>query len=266
MIRKPAVAGSFYPGNKKDLERELKEYIRVAETRRKVIGLIAPHAGYIYSAGCAGKGFGAIEIPGTVIILGVNHRGIGHPYAIDGNDSWLTPLGEIGVDQSLREKLSGNTEIFWIDSSAGSMEHSLEVQVPFIQYLNPEAKILPITISSGKLDKLIAGGKEIARIIKGNSDVLLVASSDMSHYISAESAKKKDQKAIDKLLALDPSGLFMTVAQEHISMCGVAPTTLMLSSALELGATTAEIIDYTHSGEVSGDYNEVVAYLSMMVY
>jgi len=266
MIRQPVVAGSFYPGESRVLKRELEEYIRVADIKKKVIGLISPHAGYVYSAGCAGKGFGQVEVPGTVIILGVNHQGFGHPLALDGHDHWRTPLGDAQIHHELREKLAAESKIFAIDTMASTREHSVEVQVPFIQYINPEAKILPITISSHDTDLLIAGGEEIARLIKDNPDTLIVASSDMSHYIDAQTAKAKDNKAIDKILALDPEGLLHIVAFERISMCGVCPTAMMLSAALELGAQKAEIIDYTNSGEVSGDYHQVVAYLSLMVY
>ena len=266
MIRQPVVAGAFYPGERSTLERELKKYIQFKDTRKKVIGLVSPHAGYIYSAGCAGKGFGQVEVPGTVIILGVNHQGFGHPCAVDGHDYWRTPLGDVEIDAQLRKKLTTGSEIFGIDTVASSREHSLEVQVPFIQYINPDAKILPITLASHYLDLLLDGGKEIAQLVKDNPDTLMVASSDMSHYIDAETAKEKDDKAIERILKLDPQGLFKTVARERITMCGVAPATMMLSAALELGAKNAEVIDYTNSGAASGDYHQVVAYLSMMVY
>jgi len=270
MIRRAVVAGSFYPGSKATLQRELEQYISPNPNKQKVIGLICPHAGYIYSGGCAGKGFSRVEVPGNVIILGVNHHGIGHPYAIDGNGSWSTPLGEIQLNTEMREKLVENSEVFAIDSTAGSREHSLEVQVPFIQYLNPKARILPITISCINPDELTAGGKEIARFLQSNPDLLkdtlIVASTDMSHYISAQNAKQKDDKAIKHILELDPHGLFITVARERISMCGVAPTTMMLSAAIELGAQKTEIIEYTNSGKVSGDFDQVVAYLSMIVH
>jgi hypothetical protein len=266
MIRQPAVAGSFYPGSKGALEKELSQMITSSGSKKKVLGLISPHAGYVYSGGCAGKGFARVEVPGTVIILGVNHRGMGHAFAVDGNDYWSTPLGEIVVDGELADALVNNSEVFKIDSRAGVAEHSLEVQVPFIQYLNPGAKILPITISSWDLDRLIEGGKEIARLIRGREDVLIVASTDMSHYIDAETAKVKDQKAIDTILAMDPKELFRTVVGEDISMCGMGPTVMMLSAAIELGAKESEIIEYTNSGEVSGDYHQVVGYLSMEIH
>jgi AmmeMemoRadiSam system protein B len=240
--------------------------ITFAEDRKKVIGLISPHAGYVYSGGCAGKGFGAVEVPDHVIILGVNHRGMGASFAVDGNDSWNTPLGDAVVDKELAQQLVEGSEIFEIDSHAGAMEHSLEVQVPFVQYLNPGAKILPVTISSGNPDRLMEGGREIARLIEGRSDILIVASTDMSHYIDADTAKVLDGKAIDAILALDPEALFNVVMRERISMCGVAPTTMMLSAALELGAETAEVVQYTNSGEVSGDFYQVVGYVSMTVH
>ena len=268
MIRSPVVAGAFYPGNANALKKEIEEMTDSSESPKKVIGLISPHAGYVYSGNCAGKGFAAVEVPDTVIILGVNHQGFGHSCAIDGHDFWSTPLGDIEVDNDLREKLAAGSEVFEIDSTSGNEEHSLEVQVPFIQYINPNAKILPITISSINVMQLMAGGKEIARLIQNydESDILIVASSDMSHYIDAKTAQLKDNKAIEKILKLDPQGLYRTVEAERISMCGVSPTTMMLSAALDLGARTAEIIEYTHSGEVSGDFDRVVAYLSLIVY
>ncbi len=268
MIRKPAVAGAFYPGSQAALQKELEHYITYSTPKKKVIGLISPHAGYIYSGGCAGKGFGAIIVPGKVIILGVNHHGMGHPYAVDGSDFWNTPLGDIPIDTQLRDQLTAKSEIFEVDSVAGIREHSLEVQVPFIQTVNPNAKILPITISSVNVDKLKAGGREIARLIQANDpgSILIVASTDMSHYIDAELAKRQDNKAIHKIETLDPDGLFNTVASERISMCGVAPTVMMLAAAIECGAAETDVIEYTHSGKVSGDYHQVVAYLSMVVY
>lgn len=267
MVRKPVASGNFYPGTKTILTEELGKYVPSNKTKKKVIGLISPHAGYIFSAGCAGKGYAGVEVPGIVIILGVNHYGFGHPFALDGHDSWKTPLGEAEIHKELREKLVKDSKIFGIDSNASIKEHSLEVQVPFIQYLNPEAKILPITVAGGDVQRLQAAGQEIAALIKeNNGDILMVASTDMSHYLSVDRAREKDKKAIDKILQLDPEGLYNTVLMERISMCGVASTTIMLSAALELGAKKAEIIDYTNSGTVLGDYSRVVAYLSMIVY
>jgi hypothetical protein len=267
MVRKPSASGNFYPGTKAILEEELGKYIEFSDTKKKVIGLVSPHAGYVFSGACAGKGFGAVNVPEIVIILGVNHYGFGHPFAVDGHDSWQTPLGAAEVHKELREKLVKDSKIFGIDNHASIKEHSLEVQVPFVQYINPAAKILPITVAARDVQQLMAAGKEIAALIKDTPDnILMIASTDMSHFISEERAREKDKKAIDKILQLDPEGLMNTVAMERISMCGAAPTTIMLSAALELGVEKAEVIDYTNSGRVMGDYNRVVAYLSMIVY
>ena len=267
MVRNPAVAGMFYPGSKAALKREMARLIDPQKKKRDVIGLISPHAGYAYSGACAAKGFARVRVPGSVVILGINHRNAGHPFAVDRNDFWQTPLGDCPVDTVLRERLTKNSRVFSIDGEAGREEHSVEVQVPFIQTINPETKILPITISSHDLDSLIAGGREIAEcLLTGTEKVLVLASTDMSHYIDAETASLEDGRAIDKIRALDPRGLYDIVVERRISMCGMAPTVMMLSAAIEAGATQTEMVEYTHSGKVSGDNQQVVAYLSMLVY
>jgi AmmeMemoRadiSam system protein B len=266
MKREPVVSGSFYPGTPSILNEELGKYIQLAAKKKKGVGLIVPHAGYVFSGRCAGKGFGSVEIPGTVIILGVNHHGIGHPFAVDGHDSWKTPLGDVQIAKELREKLTAASAIFKVDSIASSKEHSIEVLVPFIQYISPKTLILPISIALADIKRLADAGKEIAVLVKDNPDTLMVASTDMSHYISAERARDKDKSAITKIQELDPEGLYSTVMTERITMCGMAGTAVMLTAAKALGATKAEVIDYTNSGVVMGDYNRVVAYLSMIVY
>jgi AmmeMemoRadiSam system protein B len=255
----------FYPGERGILEHDLGKMVDPSGDQ-KVIGLISPHAGYVYSGGCAGKAYSRVRVPDDVIILGVNHSGFGHPFAVDGHEFWQTPLGNAPLAGTFRERIVKDSRIFAVDSVAGNQEHSLEVQVPFIQYLNPKARILPITVSSVDLPQLLAAGRELASLLNETKDVLMIASTDMSHYISAESARNKDQKAIDSILALDPEGLFNRVVDEHISMCGMAPTVIMLTAALEAGATRAEVIEYTNSGETSGDFNKVVGYLSLIVY
>lgn len=266
MRREPVVSGNFYPGTPSILNEELGKHIPTSGQKKNVKGLIVPHAGYVFSGRCAGKGFGSVEIPGTVILLGVNHHGIGHPFAVDGHDYWKTPLGDAELAKELREKLTAASSIFKVDNIASSQEHSIEVEIPFIQYINPKALILPISVAMADLKRLMDAGKEIAALVKDNPEVLIVASTDMSHYISAERARDKDKHAIDKIQKLDPEGLYNTVMMERISMCGMAGTTVMLSAVVELGAKKAEVIDYTNSGVVLGDYNRVVAYLSMILY
>jgi AmmeMemoRadiSam system protein B len=266
MFRSTAVAGHFYPADKRELERVLQQMLPPAANRQKVLGLLAPHAGYVYSGGCAGRGYGRAVLTETVIILGVNHRGSGAALAVDGNDYWDMPLGNVEVNSELRSRLLADSKIFQLDSEAGRLEHSLEVQVPFIQYASPGSRILPITVAADRLDDLLAAGQAIARLFAGNPDLMMVASSDMSHYIAAERARELDFKAIDCMLRLDAEGLYHTVRDHRISMCGVAPAVIMLSAARAAGASGAELVCYTHSGEVSGDLQEVVGYASLIVF
>jgi len=266
MHRSAAVAGHFYPADKKVLQRLMQQLLPPGSPGRKVLGLLAPHAGYVYSGGCAGQGYGRAALTETVIILGVNHRGAGAPLAVDGNDCWETPLGNVEVNSELRSSLLAGSALFRLDSEAGRLEHSLEVQVPFIQQRRPGARILPITVAAHRLDELLAAGQEIARLLAGNPDLMMVASSDMSHYIPAERARELDLKAIACLLRLDAEDLYRTVRDNRISMCGVAPAVIMLSAASAAGAAKAELVCYTNSGDVSGDRSEVVGYASAIVY
>ena len=266
MFRKTTVAGQFYPADKEFLKKDLKKIIKVEKNRHKVLGLLSPHAGYVYSGACAGQGYGRVVLTETVIILGVNHRGYGAPLALDGNDSWETPLGNVAVNSELRSSLLSASNLFALDSQAGAAEHSLEVQVPFIQTISPGSRILPITVAAHRLPDLLAAGHALAGLFKENENIMMVASSDMSHYISAAKARELDFKAIEQLLQLDAEGLYRTVEKNRISMCGVAPAVIMLSAAKEAGATKAELVCYTNSGEVSGDLAEVVGYASLIVY
>lgn len=266
MIRQPAVAGHFYPAEPAALKRELQKMTSPAPARRRVLGLLAPHAGYVYSGGCAGQGYASVELSETVIVLGVNHRGAGAELAVDGHDGWETPLGCIGVDTALRARLLAASRLFRLDSEAGRLEHSLEVQVPFIQHGRPEARILPIVVAAHRLEDLLAAGVELAALFQPGASLMLVASSDMSHYIPAARARELDFLAIERLLQLDAEGLYRTVRDRRISMCGVAPAVIMLSAARALGASAAELLCYTNSGAVSGDTEEVVSYASLAVY
>jgi len=266
MIRKPAVAGHFYPADKNSLEKALQKLVQPAANRSRVMGLLAPHAGYVYSGSCAGKGYARAELTETVIVLGVNHRGVGAELALDGNDYWETPTGSVGVNTELRARLLDASTRFRLDSEAGRLEHSLEVQVPFIRHVRPEARILPITVSAHRLDDLLAAGEEIAALFTAGADLMMVASSDMSHYITAARARELDFMAIERMLQLDAEGLYRVVRDQRISMCGVAPTVIMLHAARRAGAGRAELVCYTHSGEVSGDTDEVVGYASLVVY
>ncbi len=266
MIRQPGVAGSFYPGREKPLREMLDSMLADRVEPRPCPGLIVPHAGYVYSGKCAASGFKAVEITETVILIGISHRGRGAALAVDAHEYWSTPLGETAVDLELARRLTATSALFKLDKQASLLEHSLEVQLPFLQYLRPDVKILPITVSSVEAELLLAAGIELGRLLLEERKMLLVASTDFSHYLPATQAAELDRLALEKIEELDPMGLFTVVRDNRISMCGMPAAVLTLQSLKSTGARSAEIIQYTNSGEVSGDFAEVVAYASILVY
>jgi len=265
-VRKPAVAGSFYPGDKQELREMIEEMVDPGLKRERAIGVISPHAGYIYSGKGAAMVFSRVQIPEDVIVLAPNHRGIGADVALWDEGKWITPLGEIQVNSELGELIREESDLVEVDESAHISEHSLEVQIPFIQYFKPDFHLTPLCLLRMSYEQTEELGTAIARAVKKWGKLtLLVASSDMSHYIPAKIAQRQDKLALDKILDLDPQGLYNTVLKHNISMCGFIPATVMLVAAKELGAEKAELVDYRNSGDVTGDDREVVAYASLMV-
>jgi len=268
MHRFPAVANQFYPGEAKALQAALARLVppRAAAEKQKALAVISPHAGYVYSGGVAGETLAAVQIPPDVLIMGPNHQGYGAQVALMHQGSWDMPMGEVPINTTLAGLLLANSAIIKADTLAHQFEHSLEVQVPFLQYLQADLTITPIVVSHLPLSTLLNLGRDIARaIIAYNHPVLLVASSDMTHYESREEASRKDAMAMERIIQLDPEGLYNTVTRNRITMCGVMPATVALAAALELGASKAELIRYTDSGATSGDTNQVVGYAGMVI-
>jgi len=266
MIRKPAVANQFYPGDKKNLTKEIESYAIKEEKKEEVLGLIAPHAGYMYSGRVAGSVYSVVNIPDNVVIICPNHTGMGSNAAIMSEGVWQMPTGDVGINSQLSRLIKDQSKNLEEDEQAHVREHSLEVQLPFLQYFNPNFQMVPICLAGRDLKFCQDIGLALARAKKEfNQPVLIVASSDMTHYESQQSAKKKDEMAIEKILSLDPPGLLETVRRENISMCGVIPTTVMLIACKELGAKEARLVKYATSGDVSGDYDQVVGYAGIVV-
>lgn len=264
-VRRPAVAGKFYSGTEKGLLAELERCIPEDVKAGKAIGIVAPHAGYVYSGGCAGAVYARVAVPDRVAVLSPNHTGRGAEVSVWAEGEWSTPLGGVPVDEELTTALLDKCPSAKADREAHLKEHSLEVQLPFIQKLNGGAKILPVTVGTHDAGALKSLGTALAGVIKGCADdVLIVASSDMTHFESAESAKRQDEKALERVRTMDPEGLLAVVERERISMCGAAPVAAMLWAAKELGAAECQLVEYTHSGTVSGDHSNVVAYAGMI--
>ncbi|GAB4277443.1 MAG: AmmeMemoRadiSam system protein B [Deferrisomatales bacterium] len=266
MVRKPAVAGQFYPGSPRALESFLREAVPLAPEPEEALGVVSPHAGYVYSGRVAGAVFGRVRVPDTVVLLGPNHTGLGTPASIMTEGVWATPLGSVPIERGLARAVAGACPILEEDSLAHAHEHSLEVQLPFLQYRNPSVRIVPIAFLLRDYPSIDEVGAALAEVLRGWPDpVLLVASSDMTHYEPHETAREKDAKAIERVLALDPEGLLATTRTLHITMCGVVPTAVLLAAAARLGATGGELVRYATSGEVSGDYGSVVGYAGMII-
>lgn len=266
MIRTPVVANQFYPGDPEILRQTLAELTPASsKEKKKALVVVSPHAGYIYSGAVAGETFAQVEIPDTIIILGPNHSGRGARVAMMSQGEWQMPLGNIELNAELGSLLS-HSAVIEEDTIAHSYEHSLEVQVPFLQYLKKEFTLLPFVVSHIPYSDCVNTGKEIAAAISQyNKPVLMVASTDMTHYESRKSASRKDHLALEHIISLNPEGLYNTVVDQHISMCGIMPTTIALVTAIELGATKAELIRYTDSGETSGDTQQVVGYAGCVI-
>lgn len=266
MVRQPAVAGQFYTGDEKKLRAELANYVVPADITEKVLGIIAPHAGYIYSGSVAGRVYGQVAVPASVIILGPNHHGIGGRAALYPEGEWLTPLGAVRINTRLAGLVRKHAPIVQEDTTAHHYEHSLEVQLPFLQFVRPEVTIVPLCLGFGDFASCAALGSGIAAAIgEYCSEVLIVASSDMTHYEPAAVARVKDNEALREILALNPEGLLKVCRDRGITMCGVIPATVMLLAALQLGARQARLVSYATSGDVTGDNQQVVAYAALTV-
>lgn len=267
MIRQPAVANQFYDGNPTRLHHDLSMLMGPIKDARPAKAIISPHAGYIYSGAVAGATYAQVEVPETVVILGPNHTGVGSPVAVMTEGTWDMPMGAVSVSEDLASLIVRYSDYLKEDVEAHVYEHSLEVQIPFLQYRQPRLSIVPVCLGGAfpfSICKEI--GLSIAKAIKQvGRPVLLVASTDMSHYEPQDQAQTKDRLAIDKILALDPQGLLETVRNHAISMCGVIPTTVALVASLALGAECAQLVRYATSGDITGDYARVVGYAGLII-
>jgi MEMO1 family protein len=266
MERPPAVAGQFYPGTPGELDREVRRLTRDIPEKIPARGIIVPHAGYVFSGSVAGEVYSSVAIPDRQIIFCPNHTGVGAEAAVMAYGGWRMPWGTVPIEEDLAGRLLMASSLLSEDESAHRREHSLEVQLPFLKRFRESFRFVPVALGRLSLSDCQTLGEEIAAVLRDDpSPPLLIASSDMTHYEADALARKKDEKAIARILSLDPEGLYRTVRSEHITMCGVIPATVMLFAALSLGAREARLIKYATSGDVSGDYGQVVGYAGMAV-
>lgn len=249
-IRRPAVAGAFYSGEAGELRDEIAAAFHSplgpgalpevrADGPRRVLGLVVPHAGYVYSGPGAAWGFAEAARdgrPGAVVLLGVNHRGYGAPIALSPDAAWRTPLGEIPVATALGERLCAFDAEVIPDARAHAQEHSLEVQVPFLQVIFGDVPILPILLGHAGVPAVLRLGEALA-VLAREADLLIVASTDFSHYVTQATATRLDRLALDAIAAVNPRALIEAVSREQITMCGVLPVAALLAAGQALGAT-----------------------------
>lgn len=261
MLRRAAFAGDWYPADPRRLRGALESYVSGADGEEEALGIVAPHAGYMYSGSVAGAVYGRVRIPDTVVVLCVNHRGAGARAALWGPGHWETPLGLVPVHGELTEILRRRVAFLEEDPRAHVREHSLELQVPFLQIRNPGVQIVPICLQELDYAECASLGEGLAAAVRDFPEpVLLVASTDMTHFESREEARRQDMLAIERILDVDPEGLYDTVRRHRISMCGYIPTTAVLCACGALGADKGTLVRYATSGDVSGDDSNVVGY------
>ncbi len=265
MSRSACVAGQFYPAGAVELEAVVREFL-TGGPAQKAVATVAPHAGYIYSGAVAGAVFSSIEIPDAIILIGPNHTGLGPRVSVMARGAWEMPFGRMEINEGLGAMLLGSAGLFSDDSEAHLREHSLEVELPFIHYLNPDASFVPITVMQAGYGECVEAGAAIAKAVSAyGKEVLIVVSSDMNHYESDSRTRKKDNLAIEKVLSLDAKGLLETTSQEGISMCGVIPAAIAIEAAKRLGAKAAKLVKYATSGDTSGDLDHVVGYAGIVI-
>ncbi len=267
MLRKPVVCGQFYPANARVLRQQIETYLESEVPKKEVRGAVVPHAGYMFSGSVAGAVYSRILFPDNFIILGPNHTGMGVPYSIMREGKWQTPLGEVSINSRLAQKIRQYCPFLEEDEKAHWHEHSIEVQLPFLQNFEKPFQFVPIVLAGINLEVFRSIGTAISRAIEeGSEKTLVLASSDFTHYEPHSVAKEKDRQAINSILTLDEEKLIQEVARYDISMCGQGPCCVMLIASKALGATEAQLVKYQTSGDIIGDYSQVVGYAGILVW
>jgi len=265
-IRSPAVAGLFYASSPETLERDVRRFLGAGVEEGPAIAAVAPHAGYVYSGPVAGAVYARLPIPRSVVVLCPNHTGLGSPAALDPSPAWRTPLGDVPLARRLADRLLALAPTLEEDPEAHRREHSLEVQVPFLQVRRPDVEIVPVCLGAASLPLCREVGEALATLVQEEKEPpLLVASSDMNHYESRDVGRPKDDLALARIEAVDPEGLFQTVLARSISMCGFLPATAVLFAARGLGASKARVVSRRDSGDETGDDSSVVGYAGVVV-
>jgi len=265
MKREPVFAlQGWYPADYRDAMAKLQSFVRTDRTPSAALGVVVPHAGWVYSGATAGKLYAEVEIPGRVIVLCPSHRGRGANIAVWASGSWETPIGEVPVDRDFAAALCQKDLRAKPDFEAHLTEHAIEIQLPFLLYRNPKVRIVPIRLGHLRYPEAAVFAQNLADLIlEAPGETLLVASSDMSHEPNPDRVATNDRIARDRLLQLDALGLMDAVEEQDITMCGYLPAAVVMETAKRLGARTAREVAYTNSAEISGRTDYVVGYCAV---
>ncbi len=277
-VRRPAVAGYFYEADRQALLERIKWSINhelgpkaesLSPDGSRALGVVAPHAGYMYSGPVAAWAYAALKgygKPDTVVVIGPNHYGVGAPVAIMRSGVWETPLGSLEVDEELSEFLISHHKSLEDDFYAFSKEHSIEVHLPFIQYFFGDVKIVPIALWRQTPSTAKELGAALARAVSSfKKKIVIIASSDLNHYEHHEITVKKDEIAISEILKGDVDKFFEVISKYDISACGIGPIGALMKAASELGFR-AKLLKHATSGDTSGYKEETVGYASVLFY
>jgi len=269
MTRPPIVAGTFYEATRDRLRQQVAFCFKespVQEAKERFIGAVVPHAALLYSGHVAASFYAVADLPKRLIILCPNHTGLGHFAAINREGTWQTPFGEARIDTALADALLKKTSLLAEDERAHAREHSLEVQLPFLQQLLGDFTFVPICLGAPRYEMCEEIGHAIADVVTAQDEpVGLIASSDLNHYEDQKTTMVKDALAIEQVLALNPRELWRVVNELDVSMCGYIPTTAMLIAARNLGASRARLMKHATSGDINHDYGHVVGYASIII-
>jgi len=276
-VRRPTQAGAFYEGNAESLKRQIKNCFlheigpgRIPEVvktgLRNIIGLVCPHAGYMFSGPVAAHAYYKLALdgkPDVVVIFSPNHTGYGSALAVMNEGVWRTPLGDVEVESETANQIVNESRIIDVNDSAHRLEHSIEVQLPFLQYLyGSEFKLVPICFLMQDLSSAREVGQAVAKVLAGKN-AIIIASSDMTHYEPQERAAEKDKLALEAVEAMDESRFYSIIETQRISACGYGPITALITAAKILSAKEAKLLCYKTSGDVIGDYSSVVGYAAV---
>jgi AmmeMemoRadiSam system protein B len=271
VTRPPAVAGTFYEGTAERLRAQVDACFAAnpqpPAQKERFLGAVVPHAGLMYSGHVAAAFYALAELPKRLVILCPNHTGMGHFAAVNREGAWRTPFGEAAIDTPLADALMSKSPLLAEDARAHAREHSLEVQLPFLQRLLGDFTFVPICLGAHRYDYAEQIGRAIADVLRDEQDdVAILASSDLNHYEDQRTTLRKDQLAIDEVLKRNPQELWRVVDEFDVSMCGFIPTTTMLIAVNALGASDARLVKHATSGDVNGDYSQVVGYASILIH